>query len=696
MSFSFLAPLFAAGLLAIGIPLLVHLVHKERKESVAFPSLMFVERTPYQHSSRQRIRDWLLFAARCLVIALAAAAFMRPVVARPVRPVTGGAGGREVVVLLDRSLSMAYGTRWATARRMVRERIASLVRTDRLTLVPFDVRASAVNEATAERLALGVALDSLRTVDTGTRLAPAVALARRILSASKLPGKEVMIVSDFQRSAWDLGDEVRMPVGTTIVPMDVATDAVSDRSVRGVEIRRDVKAPNDRVIVTARVVNVGSAVKGVGVRLEVSGRTLERRTLDVPADGGATVAFASVPVPSERVPARVVIDPDAFTGDDAFHFVLARAPAIAVLLVDHRNAVPERAVFVARALAIGDQPAFDIKAVRSDRATPVDLAGRRLVILNDAGVPPGVGATALMRFVRSGGGLVNALGEHASPRTWPTGADSLLPGSVGTPLDRLGEKGAVLGYLDRSHPALAVFGGARSGDLSAARFFRYRPIAATNGVLARFDDGTAAVVEHRIGRGRVLTWGSSFDGSWNDLPRQAVFLPFLQQLARYAASYRERRASYTVGDGVDVGDAVGDGSERPRASTGERYSVRAPSGARLAVGGADAPGALEVREAGFYEVRRSGAPNERARIVAANPPARELEFASFDPLRLSGALAPEPLVASTETAADPAVRFIDQEREQSLWWYLLVVAALVLLAEGVLASRASQRRIQPR
>ncbi|MDP1858551.1 MAG: hypothetical protein Q8K82_07770, partial [Gemmatimonadaceae bacterium] len=148
--------------------------------------------------------------------------------------------------------------------------------------------------------------------------------------------------------------------------------------------------------------------------------------------------------------------------------------------------------------------------------------------------------------------------------------------------------------------------------------------------------------------------------------------------------------------GVDVGDAVGDGSEGPRASTGERYSVRAPSGARLAVGGADAPGALEVREAGFYEVRRSGAPNERARIVAANPPAQELEFASFDPLRLSGALAPEPLVASTETAADPAVRFIDQEREQSLWWYLLVVAALVLLAEGVLASRASQRRIQPR
>jgi len=39
---------------------------------------------------------------------------------------------------------------------------------------------------------------------------------------------------------------------------------------------------------------------------------------------------------------------------------------------------------------------------------------------------------------------------------------------------------------------------------------------------------------------------------------------------------------------------------------------------------------------------------------------------------------------------------VEQERTQSMWWYLLVVASLVLLAEGVLASRASRRRLQPR
>ena len=37
---SFLAPLFAIGLFALAVPIIVHLVHKERKETTPFPSLI--------------------------------------------------------------------------------------------------------------------------------------------------------------------------------------------------------------------------------------------------------------------------------------------------------------------------------------------------------------------------------------------------------------------------------------------------------------------------------------------------------------------------------------------------------------------------------------------------------------------------------------------------------------------------------
>jgi len=695
MQFSFLAPLFGAALAAIVVPLLVHLVHKERKEAITFPSLMFVQRTPYQHSSRQRIRDVLLFLARCLAIALLAAAFMRPVVTRESGAVAAGPGGVEVVVLLDRSLSMRHGERWTTARRAVQERIQQLGRGDRMTLVPFDTRATAVNEPGNDAVALRAALDSVQLVDAGTRLAPAVALARRSLGSSRLPRKEVMVVSDFQRSAWDLGDEVAMPPGTTVVPVDVSAGEVHDRSVRGVDVRRDGEGNVERVIVSARVINVGPAAKDVTVRLELNGRVADTRRLDLPADGGGSVAFAPVTVPADGVPARVVLDPDKLPADDSFHFLLRRAPTLGVLLVDHPDAAPDRAIFVARALAIGDQPSFDVRAVRGSRVTPADLAGRRLVVLNDAGIPAGLGADRLLAFVRSGGGLLHVLGERAAPRSWPAAATPLLPGTVANPVDRLGDRGAVLGFLDRSHPSLSLFGGARSGDLSAARFFRYRPLEAQGGVLARFDDGSVALAEHRVGRGRVVTWGSSFDGLWNDLPRQAVFLPFLHQLAQYGAAYRPQRSAFAVGESVDptegspIVDTAGAGPV-------ERYSVRAPDGARLAVGGADAPRALELRQAGWYEIRRSGAPNERPRLVAANPAPTELEFATFDPARLTNALLPDGSVAVDSASLDPVQRVMDREREQSMWWYLLVVAALVLVAESILASRVSQRRLQPR
>ena len=61
---SFLTPLFLAGLAAIAIPVIVHLIQKERKNVVAFPSLMFLRRIPYQSVNRRRIRNCRT-AGRC-------------------------------------------------------------------------------------------------------------------------------------------------------------------------------------------------------------------------------------------------------------------------------------------------------------------------------------------------------------------------------------------------------------------------------------------------------------------------------------------------------------------------------------------------------------------------------------------------------------------------------------------------------
>ena len=68
---NFLAPAFLAGLAAIAVPVIIHLIHRERRVVVEFPSLMFLERIPYRSVRRQKIRHLLLLILRCLAVAAA-------------------------------------------------------------------------------------------------------------------------------------------------------------------------------------------------------------------------------------------------------------------------------------------------------------------------------------------------------------------------------------------------------------------------------------------------------------------------------------------------------------------------------------------------------------------------------------------------------------------------------------------------
>lgn len=685
MGVGFLSPLFALGLAALAVPVIVHLVHRERKETTPFPSLMFLRRVPYRHSRRRKLRDLLLFAFRALAFLLAVAAFSRPVLDRVRSVATPGEGGKELVVLLDQSFSMSYPGRWTRAMLEARNIIATVSQRDRLTIVPFALSPHAANEATADRVVLGAALDSVRPTDGGTRYAPAIALARRILTSSRLPRRELVVISDFQRSGFDLTDEAALPPGTTVRGVDVVQGDVSDRAVRSVELRRTVSAGTEMLTVTARIGNIGVATRGVDVTLAVQGRPTETKKVDLPRDGGATVNFTPLPVPGASQAAQVRLAADGFPGDDAFNFVLERTPVVSVLVVEGPDARGERGIFLTRALEIGDHPPFEILVRASGVVTPNDVSGREVVILNDA-VPSENVARRIAAAVQAGTGLIVATGERFGSSGSLATLRTLLPAPVRSPVDRAAERGAVLGYVDATHPALSLFGAARSGDLSAARFFRYRPLDSAAVILARFDDGAGALAERRVGKGRVLQFSSSLDGYWNDLPRQPVFLPFVHQLVRYAADYRERRNSYSVGEAIDARSIVDS-----VVTSGGAQVAESPSGLRIRFGGAGEPPSLVPGEAGAWQIRNVGRPGERPRLVAVNIDPRELEFARFDPARLASTITAAGGATEDEVVPEATLRR-DRERDQSLWWYLLLGAAAALAGESILARRLSLAR----
>ncbi|HJU76302.1 MAG TPA: BatA and WFA domain-containing protein [Gemmatimonadaceae bacterium] len=681
---SLLAPLFLAGLAAIAVPILVHLVHKEKSIAERFPSAMFLRREPYRAMARQRLRHLFLFAMRVLALALLALGFSRPFFTRDIATAAAVPTGKDVAIVLDRSASMGYGDRWSRARAAVERTLGGIGANDRAALIVFDTRAAQVAPLSTDRQAIRQALGTERVSTRSTRYVPAMQLARRVLGEGNRVQREVVLISDFQRSGWDVRDNL-LSGGERLTPVDVSGEDVANVAWRSASVERDSAATGDAVRVVGRIANTGPMRRAVRVTLAIGPREIAEQRVDLPADGGATVTFVGVRAPAAANEARLVVHGDAYAMDDTLRLMLERPRQVAVLLVEASGG--DRSFFLREALALGAAPSFDVRSRSRNALAVADLVDRDVVVLHDAGWPGGAVGARLQERVTNGAGLVLALGDRSSRTDWAGTPREAMPIPPANPVDRSAGRGGTLGWIDRTHAALEAFAASRSGDLSAARFARYRPVSDTLGgrVLARFDDGSAALVERAVGRGRVLTWATGFGTEWSDFPRQPVFLPFIHELMRYAAGYRAPRASQVVGDVIDLDDALGAAGAR---TASQAIVAVSPSGKRDRFAADTGRRSLALDEAGFFALTGAGSPGSRPTLIAVNIDPRESELDTFDPVRLTGT-ATDVAADSANQAADTTLTREERERRQALWWWLLAAVTVVLGVEAVAAARAA-------
>ncbi len=684
---NFLTPLFLVGVSALAIPVLIHLIQRERKRIVEFPSLMFLRRIPYQSVRRRSIRHWFLLMLRAAAVLMIVAAFARPFFPQGALAARAAGGARELVVLLDQSASMGYGDHWQRARAAARKAIDAIGGEDKATLVLFSRNAEENVRATPDRLRLGQAIDAAKVTSGSTRYGPALKLAQSILSASSLKQKEVVLVSDFQKTGWTGAEDIKLPEGTVLTPVTVASQDASNVSIPSVAFARASFSGQERITVTAGIVNRGAApVNGLTATLDVDGHAIESKPVTVAANSSASVSFAPFTLADAYVRGTVRAGTDQLAEDNVFNFVLTPSRPVSVLVVAPREESGERndsTLYLSKALSIGTTPAFQIEVTSAARMTPASLDKRAVVILNDTPFPPAAAGGALKKFVEQGGGLLVVLGEHS---TWPVNDAALLPGTLGGTIDRPDGRGGALGFLDYSHPVFEVFKAPRSGDFSGTRVFRYRALTAAAGgrVLARFDDGAAAATEQRTGLGRVIAWNTTLDDSWSDLAKKPVFLPLVHQLARYLARYEEPAAWRTVGQVLDLtaGSILG-GSRRDRVAL-------TPSGRRVKVSTGSGPEFLELDEQGFYELRSTGATEARPPAVAVDIDPAESDLSAMDPKEFTAALTGRAAPEANLRAAADQVTPQDLERRQALWWYLLFGGILLLATETILSNRISR------
>ena len=671
---SFLAPLFLLALAGMAIPVLLHLTQREKKQIVHFPSLMFVRRIPYHSVRRRKLQNLLLLAIRLTALGLIIAAFARPLLTRPDAPVAIGQGARELVVLLDVSYSMGYGDRWARAQAAARDALRGLGASDRGSVVLFASGADIAMRSTAEVGALTATVDAAKPGSGATRYAPAIKVANSLLTDSLLPRREVVLISDFQRTGWQGAEGTALPPGAVLTPVPV--QGGSDRAnvtVTAAALARSTFANQERVVVTAGLTNHADApVSGLTLTLEMNGLAVGTRPVTLEAGASGSVSFDPVTISQRNMRGSLKLSDDALTADNVRHFVLSPADPLHVTLVDRGG----NGLYVARALAIGEAPKFDTVTKIPDTVSDDDLRRSALVVLNDVPVQSAL-ARRLARYVEGGGGLLVAAGQRAS---WPSDVDA-LPASLGAPVDRTRGPAARVTGTELGHAVFEAFRAPRSGDFSSTRVYGYRQVAAVADaqVLARFDGGAPAVLEKRLGAGRVLLWSSSLDQSWNDLPMKPVFLPFVHRAATYLAAYVPPQPSVTVGQVLDptaAGARKGQAPPRVLLTPGGRRVDLTDEGAEV----------LELTESGFYELRGEG--NEAA-VVAANVDPAEADPTPIEPAEIvsaTGGGTPGTAAAANTVPLTPEAR----EKSQRIWWYLLFAGVLLLGLDTLVSNRLTK------
>ena len=104
---SFLHPMMLAGLAAVSVPIIIHLLNKFRVRTTDWGAMRFLMDSIQKNQKKVKMEDLILLILRCLLVALAVLAFARPALTALVK---GGADdGQPVaaIVLLDNSASMS-------------------------------------------------------------------------------------------------------------------------------------------------------------------------------------------------------------------------------------------------------------------------------------------------------------------------------------------------------------------------------------------------------------------------------------------------------------------------------------------------------------------------------------------------------------------------------------------------------------
>jgi len=583
MTFGAIGFLFA-GLAAI-IPVVLHMINRQRAKELPFSTLRFLRISVEKTRRRRRIQDVFLMLLRMAALVLIALGLAKPTLTS-LKSLLGGGASSAVAIILDNSASM--GTidndrmRFETAVGAALQIMDELKDGDQAALYltggPDFPEAGKLDRSQEKvRQVLSQCAVSYERAD----LAGKVHDARNLLVKSDAPNKQVFVISDLQELSWEglkneanassdddadqnLTEEEQEIREIPIIFVDCNRAPKPNVAVVDVDLRAVVPVAGVPVTATVELFNAATVSQSPRLELYVDGtKEYSSPVLSVSPEERLKhdFQFTFKRGGLHRGEVRLVGD-DGSKLDDRRFFTMEVDQGIPVAIVTaQRHEIPylNDSFYVEQALAPARAGGW---AIRTTSLTAGELLSEPLTnfkVIYAVNLPaPDVDTAERLRtYVEHGGNLVWICGDNVVPEAYnrmnEDARGQLLPApllEVRTPQPGEGRDSWNISFLDKEHKALGPLVEPASLYQSVLVYKHVRMDAGAANeawVMARLDDGEPLLAQRMVEEGSVMMLGTSAHVGWSNLPVRPLFLPLLAKLTFELAGAEQARHQALAG-----------------------------------------------------------------------------------------------------------------------------------------------------
>jgi hypothetical protein len=691
---SFLTPLFLLGALAIGVPVVFHLIRRTTRQRISFSSLMFLQSSPPRLTHRSRLEHILLLLLRCAVICLLALGFARPFIKKTIIPPSLNTPSRQLVVLVDTSASMRRANLWEDARSRVSAILTRTSPADQVAIFSFDkhvyplvtfeqwnaMAAGERVEAASKKLA--ETTPGWLATDLGSALVSAAeTLADTTGKPTAQTVRQVVVVSDLQEgSRLEPLQNYEWPKEIHLV---VEALRVSHPDNAGLHLitGSDEDNTGNTSTVRVRVSNEPTSKKEqfkIGW-VQPDGRTFIEKPIELYVPAGQSRTAILPTQHGGTLLERILLQGDDNDFDNTVFVVPPEQARLSVFYSGTDSETNSRAplYFLRRAFQETQRQAVKLTVHLSNQPLlPEEAKAAALFVVN--GALPDDRTQLFREQVASGKTLLFSLANPSFASILARLLDvNHLEVESANP-----SRYAMLSEIDFTHPLFAPFADPRFSDFTKIHFWKYNRIdaGAISGahVLAKFDNGDPAVIEVPLGKGRVIILAFGWGADDSQFALSTKFVPFLYSMLEQSSGMHQLPNQYFVGDALPL----------PSLPGLDQVTIKTPDGKDLKLAPAET-NFSHTFSPGIYRID-----TPRSYRFAVNLDAAESRTAALSPdeLERHGLAISSPASNVSGQAPHPArLQNAELENRQKIWRDVLIAAIGILLIESWLAGRAARR-----